>query len=349
MRLTHPTRLGNSIYLEKIEKFIISIDLSSVYYQRKSKRICLMENKRVLMDSLDLQKYTAKLPHECERLTSDYFTLEAVEHIHRYVIARDMLNKHDSVLDIASGDGYGSNILAVCCKHIIGIDISEQTVLEAKQKYRKNNLDFRVGDIVNIPIDSNSIDVVVSFETLEHHDKHEEMLSEIKRVLKDNGKLIISTPDKKNYTEATGNINPFHIKELYYEEFIALLRKYFRHVECIQQQPVYGSMISPNSQPAGFMEYSGDYEKIESSDKASSPLYHICIASDADYSFPSANRITYFDGWGALRIRNDLIKAQHNKELDAYRNSYSYRLGRFLLSPFRPFIKLKKSITEALR
>jgi len=49
---------------------------------------------------------------------------------------------------------------------------------------------------------------VISFETIEHHDEHEQMMKEIKRVLKPSGLLIISSPDKKNYSEDANYTNP---------------------------------------------------------------------------------------------------------------------------------------------
>jgi len=62
-------------------------------------------------------------------------------------------------------------------------------------------------------------DLVVSFETIEHHDEHEQMLAEVKRVLKPDGMAIISSPDKAIYTDKPEYHNSFHVKELYREEF----------------------------------------------------------------------------------------------------------------------------------
>src|SRR5205085_7058452 len=97
----------------------------------------------------------------------------------------------------------------------IGVDIDEVSVNHAAKKYAASNLEFKTGAVEKIPVESTSIDVVVSFETIEHHDKHEEMMQEIKRILKEDGLLIISTPDKKYYADIPAHQNPFHIKELY--------------------------------------------------------------------------------------------------------------------------------------
>ncbi len=137
---------------------------------------------------------------ELERLSPDTFSMSSVEHLHRYALAADICGGKD-VLDIASGEGYGSNLLAQAAKTVIGVDISTEAIDQAKAKYVRPNLRFLRGAADAIPLDSSSIDVVVSFETLEHHDKHEEMLSEIKRILRPNGLLIISTPDKRFYSD----------------------------------------------------------------------------------------------------------------------------------------------------
>ena len=69
------------------------------------------------------------------------------------------------------------------------------------------------------------------------------MIQEVKRVLKEDGILIISSPNKLNYSDKPNYNNPFHIKELYTEEFLVLLKKYFKHVELHGQNIISGSVI----------------------------------------------------------------------------------------------------------
>ena len=137
------------------------------------------------------KKYTG------ERLETHESGQGMLEHLHRYGVALEFC-RHKDVLDIASGEGYGSNLLAKVARNITGVDISADTVREASEKYatRQKNLQFIEGSAAAIPAKAASFDVVVSFETIEHHDKHEEMMAEIKRVLRPGGMLIISSPDK---------------------------------------------------------------------------------------------------------------------------------------------------------
>ena len=73
--------------------------------------------------------------------------------------------------------------------------------------------------LLKIPLDDDSVDLVISFETIEHHDKHHEMMAEIRRVLAPEGILMLSSPDKKYYSDIPKFQNSYHIKELYFEEF----------------------------------------------------------------------------------------------------------------------------------
>ena len=150
----------------------------------------------------------------------------ALEHIHRYLMARE-LAKDKEVLDIACGEGYGSAMLAEIAHHVSGVDISAEAVAHATGKYRKENLQFLVGSCAAIPLPDDSIDLVVSFETIEHHDQHQEMMQEIKRVLRPDGALIISSPDKYEFTDIGQQGTHYHVKELYRREFEELLESFF--------------------------------------------------------------------------------------------------------------------------
>src|SRR5438105_4325866 len=99
------------------------------------------------------------------------------EHLHRYAFATALAKDKDAV-DIACGEGYGSALLSETARNVIGVDISPEVIHHAQSKYQKNNLQFRLGACWGIPVESGSIDLVVSFETLEHHDRHIEMLAE---------------------------------------------------------------------------------------------------------------------------------------------------------------------------
>ena len=170
------------------------------------------------------------------------------EHLHRYAISLQYV-QGKQVLDLASGEGYGSYLLSKVAASVVGVDIDEAAISHAQHRYTKQpNLSYRVGNCAEIPLDDRSVDVVVSFETIEHHDQHEKMMCEIKRILRPDGLLIISSPNKKTYSEDLGNRNHFHIKELYLEEFNDLLISSFAQVKIYGQKLLTGSVITPLDQ-----------------------------------------------------------------------------------------------------
>ena len=118
------------------------------------------------------------------------------EHLHRYAWCARLVEGKD-VLDIACGEGYGSAMLARRARSVRGVDIAGDAVAHANATYQGiHGLEFMRGNAAEIPLADNSVDVVVSFETIEHHDRHQEMLSEIRRVLRSDGLLVISSPNR---------------------------------------------------------------------------------------------------------------------------------------------------------
>lgn len=167
-----------------------------------------------------------------------------LEHVHRYLIAGD-LTKGKRVLDLACGEGYGSEILATAAANVVGVDIAAEVIANASSKYVLPNLVFLQGPCDAIPLPDQSVDVVVSFETVEHVDRPDEMINEIRRVLSRHGLLIISTPDRREYSDVLGNRNPYHIKEFDRKEFRDLLVTKFEHISLVGQRIRGGSIVGP--------------------------------------------------------------------------------------------------------
>jgi ubiquinone/menaquinone biosynthesis C-methylase UbiE len=141
------------------------------------------------------------------------------EHIARYEYALQFIGPEDVVLDCACGIGYGSETLAKKAKRVVGVD----KVSDAG----KENVSYVITDLEkNLPFADGSFDVVVSFETLEHIYNQDGLMREFARVLKLNGKLVLSTPNRSVISEF-GNSNPFHISELTKPELETLASKYF--------------------------------------------------------------------------------------------------------------------------
>jgi len=164
-----------------------------------------------------------------------------IEHMMRYLFASQYV-RDKMVLDIACGSGYGSNeLLEAGARRVIGIDISVETIEYCKKTYPNTNLEFMVGGVEKIPVANNSIDVIVSFETIEHVDEksQKDFFVESKRILTNDGVLIISTPNSEYYPKG----NKYHIKEFNEAEFLEILSRYFRNVGLYYQSDELGRGI----------------------------------------------------------------------------------------------------------
>ena len=165
-----------------------------------------------------------------------------LEHTHRYLLAGELAEGKD-VLDAACGDGYGAYTLAGTARTVTGVDICPETVDRARNKYRRSNLSFVQGSVLSLPLADNSVDLVVSFETIEHLAEHEAMLDEFRRVLRPGGMLAVSTPDKPVYAGLLPEPNQYHVKELHRHEFVELLQSRFHNVHLLGQRVAFGSVI----------------------------------------------------------------------------------------------------------
>ncbi len=181
-------------------------------------------------------------PFTGERLTTAIGGQIEIEHYHRYLFARALVPGLD-VLDVASGEGYGSALLAQVARSVVGVEYSGPTVQGAVGNFVRANLRYLRADARALPLADACVDAVVSFGTIEHFGRQDVFLREVRRVLRPDGKFIVSTPDRDVYSPAGSAANPFHVHELSRLEFAALLRGTFRHVQVMQQRALIGSAL----------------------------------------------------------------------------------------------------------
>jgi ubiquinone/menaquinone biosynthesis C-methylase UbiE len=278
-----------------------------------------------------------------ERMVADYSTGKgAIEHLHRYGIIESFVKDKD-VLDLASGEGYGSNFIAQHASSVTGVDISAEAVQHARQKYKKANLRFLGGSATSVPLDDHSFDVIVSFETLEHHDQHDQMMLECKRLLREDGVLIISTPEKENYKKLDP-YNPYHVKELTFNDFDHLLKNHFCQVTIYHQRFFDASFIYPvNESINSLEEYTGDFSEIKMLPFTNNHLFNIAVCSN-DPSVKPGLQASFFNGEEYLKKKQDEMYIAFEKQLreavNKVRQSNSYRLGHFLLLPLSAIKRL---------
>ena len=136
------------------------------------------------------------------------------------------------VLDFGCGSGYGSYMLSGVADSVTAVDVSREAVDFAKGNYASGNLIFKT-----IPeLTDDKYDVITSFQVIEHVSNEEEYIQKIKSLLRPDGCLLISTPNKRyrlfNYIQRPWNI--FHLKEYSGNSFSNLLLKYFKSVDLLK-------------------------------------------------------------------------------------------------------------------
>jgi len=203
-----------------------------------------------------------------------------IEHWHRYHFARRWTAGRE-VLDVACGEGYGTALLARDAVRVVGIDISPESIAHARAAYANvPNARFECASCTKLPLPDASVDVAVTFETIEHIEEQHAFVAELARVLRPSGILLLSCPNKLEYTDRRGFRNEFHVKELYREELAGLVGSRFPHSAWYGQRPSFFSLIAPESTAAA-----GEVVEVEESVPANAsahlanPLYFLLTAS----------------------------------------------------------------------
>ena len=233
-------------------------------------------------------------PFTGERLTGATDGQVQVEHYHRYLFARSLASGLD-VLDVASGEGYGSALLAQVARSVVGVEHSQPTVLGARANFPRANLCFIQGDARALPFADASFGAVVSFETIEHFDRQDAFVREVRRVLRPDGRFIVSTPDRDVYSHPGAVVNPYHIYELSQDQFVALLHASFAHVALLRQRPLLGSALlaeTASTLPPLVFERRSDAHFEANTGLARAP-YIVAVASDA--ALPALPPSVYID------------------------------------------------------
>ncbi|QRK05460.1 methyltransferase domain-containing protein [Archangium violaceum] len=204
----------------------------------------------------------------------------ALEHWHRYFLVAELVRGR-TVVDVASGEGYGSAYLARFADKVVGVDVSREALEHARSRYVRPNLEFLEGSVTALPLADASVDVVISFETLEHVGEAEQQrfLQEVHRVLRKGGQLILSTPDKAVYSTARDYANPYHLHELERTQFTQLLEARFPQVHIAQQRAGYFSLVTSDKPLASYSVTTDDRGEFVSAERPLSYEYLIAVCS----------------------------------------------------------------------
>jgi 2-polyprenyl-3-methyl-5-hydroxy-6-metoxy-1,4-benzoquinol methylase len=134
------------------------------------------------------------------------------------------------VVDMACGEGYGSDVLSKRAARVTGVDANPEAHEHARLRYRRGNLSFK-RDLVETY--SQPCDAIVFLQTIEHVQDPQAVLGHLRSLLRPGGVAYVSTPNVLTLAPkgAERSGNPWHIKEYRADEFRALCESVFSTVE----------------------------------------------------------------------------------------------------------------------
>jgi len=241
------------------------------------------------------------------------------EHVHRYAFAARFAAGR-RVLDAACGEGYGSALLAGAAREVVGVDIDAATVAHARAAYASvPGLRFVEGSATALPLGDASVDLVVSFETIEHLDAADQpaMLDEFARVLAPGGLIVLSAPNRPEYSESRGYVNPFHRHEHDRDELARLLDPRFPARTWYAQRVWLGSTLWCEAGGAGVEAWNGGPAGVEAA-RAPPPMYFVVVAARDARSLPAPGpAVSLFSDADETELKRSEARAADVLRLDA--------------------------------
>ena len=151
------------------------------------------------------------------------------------------------VADLGSGEGLLSELLARRAKKVIAVDNSEKMVTFGANKAKKNrlkNLEFRLGDLENPPIESNSVDLVILSQALHHAADPAKAIASTFKILRTGGQLLMLDLLKHNFEKA---------RELYGDRWLGFAESdLHRWLEEAGYKKIEISIVASEEQPPHF-------------------------------------------------------------------------------------------------
>jgi SAM-dependent methyltransferase len=138
------------------------------------------------------------------------------------------------VIDMACGEGYGSEVLSRSATSVVGVDANPEAHAHARLRYQRQNLSFERG-VVDAYGEESAYGAVVFLQTIEHVQDPAAVLEHFRKLLAPGGVAYVSTPNVLTLAgpDRDRSDNPWHIKEYRAQEFDVLCRSVFDQVELL--------------------------------------------------------------------------------------------------------------------
>lgn len=146
------------------------------------------------------------------------------------------------ILDVGCGDGVALYLLSRKLQDIelYGIDPVPKALETAKGKVPKAHFSHGTSDL--IPFRDQTFDIIISSDVIEHVDDSNKMLSEVKRVAKEGATVIVGTPIRHSKFPIDHN----HVQEFFAEDFLEMMRKYFKDCELHESHNLATTLLYNN-------------------------------------------------------------------------------------------------------
>ena len=143
---------------------------------------------------------------------NDYYDIFSIAEDYENKVANYLndISNNKIVLDAGCGTGKYLNVLETNSKEYIGIDLSKNQLDKARLKSTRSNTKLICSDLANIPLEDKSIDLIVScwvLGTITNINERNTVLKELKRVLKDNGQIVLIENAENSEFEIIRNRN----------------------------------------------------------------------------------------------------------------------------------------------
>jgi len=176
-------------------------------------------------------KRTSERHHPGALLTAEDEAMD-VRHRYAYSLVQRYATQGDRLLDVGSGEGYGSAIVAPWVTSYDGVDVSATAVEHAAKKYGASAVRFEHCDGRTLPYENDAFDLVVSFQVIEHVENVAEYVQEVHRVATGAARVLVTTPNRLlRLADGERPWNRYHRREFDAEALSTAFGASFREVE----------------------------------------------------------------------------------------------------------------------
>ncbi len=135
----------------------------------------------------------------------DQFSVWRYQHRQRVTLINQYLKTYPArtVLDAGAGKGPNTYLASKVAVRVVALESSREEVVRMRKNFEKypellDKIEIVIADLTEIPLESDSVDLIICSEVIEHVENRPKALDELRRVLKNDGKIIFSMPNKNS-------------------------------------------------------------------------------------------------------------------------------------------------------